>query len=76
MIKEDFRAKEIREMFDRWSNAREDWDVDAREDIDFYLGNHFSDEETDELSSRNQSAVPIDRLYSASNVKPKLSDTS
>ena len=65
MIKEDFRAKEIRELFDRWSNAREDWDVAAREDIDFYLGNHFSDEEMDELASRNQSAVPIDRLYSA-----------
>tara|TARA_R100001129_G_scaffold18690_2_gene11946 strand:- start:3030 stop:5057 length:2028 start_codon:yes stop_codon:yes gene_type:complete len=65
VIKEDFRAKEIRELFDRWSNAREDWDVAAREDIDFYLGNHFSDEEMDELSSRNQSAVPIDRLYSA-----------
>ena len=65
MIKEDFRAKEIREMFDRWSNAREDWDVAAREDIDFYLGNHFSPDEADELSSRNQSAVPIDRLYSA-----------
>ena len=65
MIKEDSRAKEIRETFDRWSNAREDWDGAAREDIDFYLGNHFSDEEMDELSSRNQSAVPIDRLYSA-----------
>ena len=52
-------------MFDRWSNAREDWDVAAREDIDFYLGNHFSAEESDELASRNQSAVPIDRLYSA-----------
>ena len=65
MIKEDFRAKEIRELFDRWSNAREDWDVAAREDIDFYLGNHFSNEEMDELASRNQSAVPIDRLYSA-----------
>jgi hypothetical protein len=65
VIKEDFRAKEIREMFDRWSNAREDWDVAAREDIDFYLGNHFSADEADELSSRNQSAVPIDRLYSA-----------
>tara|TARA_R100001129_G_scaffold40524_1_gene27543 strand:- start:349 stop:2376 length:2028 start_codon:yes stop_codon:yes gene_type:complete len=65
VIKEDFRAKEIREMFDRWSNAREDWDVAAREDIDFYLGNHFSAEESDELASRNQSAVPIDRLYSA-----------
>jgi hypothetical protein len=65
VIKEDFRAKEIREMFDRWSNAREDWDVAAREDIDFYLGNHFSADESDELASRNQSAVPIDRLYSA-----------
>ena len=65
MIKEDFRAKEIREMFDRWSNAREDWDVAAREDVDFYLGNHFSPDEIDELSSRNQSAVPMDRLYSA-----------
>ena len=65
MIKEDFRAKEIRETFDRWSNAREDWDVAAREDIDFYLGNHFSEEEANELSSRNQSAVPMDRLYSA-----------
>jgi len=65
MIKEDFRAKEIREMFDRWSNAREDWDVAAREDIDFYLGNHFSADEADELASRNQSAVPMDRLYSA-----------
>ena len=65
MIKEDFRAKEIRETFDRWSNAREDWDVAAREDIDFYLGNHFTAEEMDELASRNQSAVPMDRLYSA-----------
>jgi hypothetical protein len=65
MIKEDFRAKEIRELYDRWSNAREDWDVAAREDVDFYLGNHFSPEEMDELSSRNQSAVPMDRLYSA-----------
>ena len=65
MIKEDFRAKEIRETFDRWSNAREDWDVAAREDIDFYLGNHFSADEADELASRNQSAVPMDRLYSA-----------
>ena len=65
MIKEDFRAKEIRETFDRWHNAREDWDVAAREDIDFYLGNHFSGEEADELASRNQSAVPMDRIYSA-----------
>jgi hypothetical protein len=65
MIKEDYRAKEIKELYDRWSNAREDWDTAAREDIDFYLGNHFSEAEAEELASRNQSAVPMDRLYSA-----------
>ena len=76
MIQEDIRVKEIRELWDRWSDARQDWDTQAREDIDFYLGNHFSPEELDALQARNQSSMPIDRLYSASNVKPKLSDTS
>jgi len=65
MIKEDIRAKEIAETFDRWENARIDWETAAREDIDFYLGNHFTASERDELASRNQSAVPMDRLYSA-----------
>ena len=65
MIKEDIRATEIKETFDRWANAREEWESHAREDIDFYLGNHFNQSEKDELSSRNQSSVPIDRLYSA-----------
>ena len=65
MIKEDKRATEIRETFDRWENARVDWETAAREDIDFYLGNHFTSNEADELASRNQSAVPMDRLYSA-----------
>ena len=65
MIKEDKRASEIKETFDRWENARVDWETSAREDIDFYLGNHFSTNEADELASRNQSAVPMDRLYSA-----------
>ena len=65
MIQEDIRVKEIRELFDRWSDARKDWDTQAREDIDFYLGNHFTDEEMNALAERNQSAMPIDRLYSA-----------
>ena len=41
MIQEDIRVKEVRELFDRWKSARVDWDTAAREDIDFYLGNHF-----------------------------------
>ena len=65
MIQEDLRVKEINELFDRWRDARKDWDVAAREDIDFYLGNHFSAEELDELDSRNQSSMPMDRLYAA-----------
>ena len=65
MIQEDIRVKEIRELFDRWRNARKDWDTAAREDIDFYLGNHFTSNEVDELDSRNQSSMPMDRLYSA-----------
>ena len=50
MIKEDYRAKEIRELYDRWSNAREDWDTAAREDIDFSLGNNYSKADEEELS--------------------------
>ena len=65
MIQEDNRVKEIRELWRRWLDARKEWEIQAREDIDFYLGNHFSQQEKDELDSRNQSIVPLDRLYSA-----------
>jgi len=65
MIKEDIRAKEIKDLYRRWDDARSDWDTAAREDIDFYLGNHFTGSEVEELQSRNQSSVPMDRLYSA-----------
>ena len=65
MIKEDKRVKEIRELWRRWYDARKDWETQAREDIDFYLGNHFSTSEKNALAERNQSSVPIDRLYAA-----------
>ena len=65
MIREDIRVKEVRELYDRWQKARIDWDTAAREDIDFYLGNHFTAQEVDELDSRNQTSMPMDRLYSA-----------
>ena len=65
MINEDIRVKEVRELFDNWKNARADWDTAAREDMDFYLGNHFTASEIDELDSRNQSSMPMDRLYAA-----------
>ena len=65
MIKKDKRANYIQELWKEWHDARKEWDKHAREDIDFYLGNHFSPQEADELNSRNQSSTPIDRLHSA-----------
>jgi len=65
MIEQDKRAQEIKERYDKWYNARSEWDVQAREDIDFYLGNHFTDKEAAALAERNQMGLPIDRLYAA-----------
>jgi hypothetical protein len=65
MIKEDSRAQVIKELWKRWYEARKEWENHAREDIDFYLGNHFSKDEKESLEERNQSNIPLDRLYSA-----------
>ena len=53
-IQEDPRAKTTRELQRRYRDARSDWDTEARKDIDCFYGNHFSDNEVDELESRNQ----------------------
>ena len=65
MIPENNRTKELKERWRRWYNARKDWDTQAREDIDFYLGNHYTASEASVLAERNQSNTPIDRIYSA-----------
>jgi GNAT superfamily N-acetyltransferase len=65
MIPENNRTKELKERWRRWYNARKDWDTQAREDIDFYLGNHYTSNEANVLAERNQSNTPIDRIYSA-----------
>jgi len=65
MIEQDKRAEEIKERWNKWFDARSDWDGQAREDIDFYLGNHFTDAESAQLAERNQMGLPIDRLYAA-----------
>ena len=65
MIEQDKRADEIKERWRKWYDARSDWDKQAREDIDFYLGNHFTDKEASDLAERNQMGLPIDRLYAA-----------
>ena len=65
MIEADKKATYTKELWNRWHDARKEWEDHAREDIDFYLGNHFSENESSELESRNQSSIPLDRLYSA-----------
>ena len=64
-IQKDQRAEEAQQLYKRWLDARQDWDTYAREDMDFYLGNHFNETEADELLERNQSNLTIDRMYSA-----------
>ena len=65
MIKVTKQVESIRELWRRWSDARKEWEDHAREDVDFYLGNHYTEQEQDELESRNQTTVPMDRIYSA-----------
>ena len=64
-IQIDERAKMNQEIFRNYRDARSDWDNEARIDMDFYLGNHFTSEESDELSSRNQADIPMDRVSPA-----------
>jgi len=65
MIEQDKKAIYVKELYDRWHDARKEWEDHAREDIDFYLGNHFSEDESQALAERNQSNIPLDRIYSA-----------
>lgn len=61
----DKRASANRELFDRYKNDRQAWELDARQDLDFYLGNHFTEFESQELQQRNQADVPMDRISPA-----------
>jgi len=64
-IKEDDKARENREIFQRYAEARRDWDVEARDAIDFTLGNHYTAEESEVLQSVGQADFTIDRIYAA-----------
>mgnify|MGYP003110528504 FL=1 len=64
-IKEDNKARENREIFQRYAEARRDWDVEARDAIDFTLGNHYTAEESEVLQSVGQADFTIDRIYAA-----------
>ena len=48
-----------------WRDARAEWDGEARDSIDFFLGNHYSQEESDALRAVGQGDFVIDRVYAA-----------
>ena len=48
-----------------WRDARSEWDVEARDSVDFFLGNHYSQEESDALRAVGQGDFVIDRVYAA-----------
>ena len=64
-MEKDKRAVYNEELYREWRDARSDWDTEARKDIDFFLGNHFTVDESDELSQRNQADIPMDRVSAA-----------
>ena len=61
----DKRAEINKDIFEQYRDARADWDREAREDLDFYFGNHFTDDESQHLASVNQADVPMDRVSPA-----------
>jgi hypothetical protein len=54
-----------RELFRRWSDARQGWDAEARDAVDFVLGNHYTSDESNALQSVGQADFVIDRIYAA-----------
>ena len=64
-MEQDPRALQNDDLYRQWRDSRSDWDTEARKDIDFYLGNHFSQDESDDLASRNQADIPMDRVSAA-----------
>ena len=62
VLEKDKRADYNQELYRRYRDSRKSWDTEARFDIDFFHGNHYTNEEVDELQSRNQADVPMDRI--------------
>ena len=54
-----------RELFRRWSGARQQWDTEARNAVDFTLGNHYTADESTSLQAIGQADFVIDRVYAA-----------
>ena len=54
-----------KQLWQSWRDSRVDWDTEARDSIDFFLGNHYSQEESEALKAVGQGDFVIDRVYAA-----------
>jgi len=45
------KTERSRELWRRWRDARIEWDAEARDSIDFVLGNHYTEAESDALQA-------------------------
>tara|TARA_R100001082_G_scaffold81342_1_gene48287 strand:- start:1362 stop:3311 length:1950 start_codon:yes stop_codon:yes gene_type:complete len=52
-------------LFRRWRDARQSWDTEARDAVDFVLGNHYTADESNALQAVGQADFVIDRVYAA-----------
>ena len=59
------KTERSRELWRRWRDARADWDTEARDSIDFVLGNHYTEAESNALQAVGQADFVIDRVYAA-----------
>ena len=54
-----------KQLWQSWRDSRVNWDTESRDSIDFFLGNHYSQEESEALRAVGQGDLVIDRVYAA-----------
>ena len=58
-------ATEIRDLFKRYSSARDTWAQDAKEDKEFRLGKQWTAEQKRILENRGQAPIVVNRIHPA-----------
>lgn len=64
-LKEHPAAKRNRELYLRAQTNRRTWETQARLDLDFWIGNHYTSAESDASAAKGQNDPVIDRVYPA-----------
>jgi hypothetical protein len=62
---EQDESEKNQDLWRRWKDSRTEWEAEARDAVDFVLGNHYTDEESIALQEVGQGDFVIDRVYAA-----------